>query len=187
MLTRGHQKIRYTLNIIIILAVMMIIYGCNSKKKNGGTGSTSQPPVYQPTNPRQWDMNIVKHIEAEGLLTPGVTAVKGSDGNIRIAYFSDGTDYNNENRYNINLILWDSVQNRIISEESLAPSPPETGGEGLDNCNPLALALNNSNVPVIAYQGGLYRDQAPSDGEHNYVQYQGKQHLDRIYRRHWLC
>lgn len=150
---------------------MMIIYGCNSKKKNGGTATTNEPPVYQPTNSRQWDMTLVKHLEAEGLLTPGLSAVKGSDGNIRIAYFSDGTDFNTENRYNINIILWDSVTNSIVSEETFDPTPPETGGEGLDNCNPLALALNNSNVPVIAYQGGLFRDQAPSDGEQSDVMF----------------
>ncbi len=149
----------------------MVLYGCNSKKKNGGTGTTSEPPVYQPTSPRQWDMHLVKHINAEGLLTPGVTAVKGSDGNIRIAYYSDGTDFNNENRYNINYIVWDSVTNSIVSEEMLDPMPPENGGEGLDNCNQLALALNSSNAPVIAYQGGLYRDQAPSDGEQSDVMF----------------
>ncbi|NLD37279.1 MAG: hypothetical protein GX654_10465 [Desulfatiglans sp.] len=150
---------------------MMLIYGCNTKKKGGGGSQTNEPPVYQPSNPRQWDMHLVKHLDAEGLLTPGVTAVKGSDGNIRFAYFSDGTDYNNENRYNINIILWDSVANSIISEEILNPTPPETGGEGLDNCNSLALALNNSNAPVIAYQGGLFRDQAPSDGEQSDVMF----------------
>ena len=170
MLTCGQQRIRHTFySIIIILAGMVFILGCKAKEDDGGGSATNEPPVYQPTNPRQWDMSLVKHLEAGGLLTPNVSAVKGSDGDIRIAYFSDGTDYNTENRYNINFILWDTQTDAIISEETLDPSPPETGGEGLDNCNPLAFAMNNLNAPVIAYQGGLFRDQAPSDGEQSDV------------------
>ncbi len=165
MLISGHQKNRYIFRSTICIFLIGIIFftGCNIKEYEE-EGENDQPPVYQSPNTRQWERHLVKHIDAEGLLIPHVSARLGNDGNVRIAYFSDGTDFRSENRYNINLMLWDPLAGIIISEETFDPFPPETGGEGLDNCNQLDLALNNLGEPIITYQGGQFRDQAPSDG-----------------------
>ena len=156
--------------LLIILLFFLFLSGCNGgdgEKEKGDDPSGSDP--IQGTE--EWVMHIIKHIDAEGLLVPQVSAKLGNDGDVRIAYFSDGTDYGTENRYNINLLTWDPLTDQIVSEEKLDPMPPESGGEGLDNCNPLALTLGNIDYPVIAYQGGNYRDQGPSGGEQSDVMF----------------
>ena len=169
-----YQKTNFTTikSLLILLILFLLLTGCNGG--DGGDETESEegtPGTGQTWEPGEWEMHEIKHIDAEGLLIPQVSAKPGSDGDVRIAYFSDGTDFGNENRYNINYITWDPVTDQIISEEILDPVPPESGGEGLDNCNPLALALGNLDYPVIAYQGGYNRDMGPNDGEQSDVMF----------------
>lgn len=172
MLISGHRKDNCTAAILlfILLFYIMILTGCNSS--GGEEESAEDPPeTSQTADPEQWIMHRIKHLDAEGLLIPQVSAKQGSDGNIRIAYFSDGTDFGTENRYDINYLVWDPEADEILSEEILNPQPPDSGGVGLDNCNPLSLVLDNLDHPIIAYQGGFYRDQGPSDGEQSDIMF----------------
>ncbi len=149
---------------LVLLFCILLMAGCNGGGGGGDDGDENlddNPGEDETVDPGQWYMHAVKHLDAEGLLIPQVTAQPGNDGNIRIAYFSDGTDYGTENRYNINFLIWEPETDEIIDEELLNPVPPEAGGEGLDNCNPIAMDLGNLDYPVIAYQGGYGRDQGP--------------------------
>ncbi len=169
------------IDILVILTCFifcLFALGCGGSDGGGGgsaTGSgssgTSNTVVSLPQENLSWDMYEVKHLDAEGLLVPQISAAVGADGIVRIAYYSDGTDFGNENRYSINMIRWDPGTQQILSEDVLNPQSPESGGEGLDNCNPLSLALTYADYPVIAYQGGLYRDQSLSDGEQSDVMF----------------
>ena len=161
--------------IITLFFCILLAAGCNGGgggegEEDTGTGETGDTGGTSDSG--QWVMHEIKHIDdAEGLLVPQVSAKQGNDGDVRIAYFSDGTDYNGENRYVINYLTWDPAEDIIVSEEVLDPTPPETGGEGLDNCNPMALALGNLDYPIIAYQGGYSRDQGPSADDQSDVMF----------------
>ena len=159
-------------SLLTLLFSILLIAGCNGGDEGGSGGAGESQGGTQTSGSEQWYMHQVKHLDAEGLLTPQVSAQLGNDGDVRIAYFSDGIDYGNENRYDINFIIWDPVADQILSEETFDTMPPETGGEGLDSCNPLSLALGSvHDYPVIAYQGGYFRDQGPNDGEQSDVMF----------------
>ena len=174
MMTFGYHKINYAklIFLIILLFCILSIAGCNSGSGGGNDESEDDPQGEVGTqDPEEWYMHEIKHIDAEGLLVPQVQAQPGNDGDVRIAYFSDGADYGAENRYDINFLIWDPLTDQIVSEEILDPMPPESGGEGLDSCNPIAMDLGNLDYPIIAYQGGYNRDQGPNDGEQSDIMF----------------
>lgn len=174
MMTLGYHKNNFTFIIpfIIMLFCFFLMAGCNGSDSGDENDSGDETSgVDETTEPERWYVHQIKHLDAEGLLIPQVSAQPGNDGDVRIAYFSDGTDYGTENRYNINLIIWDPVADEILTEEMLDPLPPESGGEGLDSCNPIAMDLSNLDYPIIVYQGGYNRDQGPNDGEQSDVMF----------------
>ena len=149
--------------LFFLLVCILTITGCNSSGGGGGeSADEGDSLIIESPLSEYWAMSQVKHLDAEGLLIPQVSASPRSDGSVGIAYFTDGTDYGSENRYNINYIIWNPETEQIVSEETLDPLPPESGGEGIDNCSGLALALDDLDYPVIAYQGGFYRDMFPA-------------------------
>jgi len=173
MMTFGYHKNNFATLVPFLILSFCILFltGCNGSDDGEGGSENNPQGVTQPDDLEEWEKHQITHIDAEGLLVPQVSAQLGNDGDVRIAYFSDGTDYGTENRYHINYIAWDPLADMILSEETLEPMPPESGGEGLDSCNPMALSLGNLDYPIIVYQGGAYRDQGPSDGEQSDVMF----------------
>ncbi|MGD9158878.1 MAG: hypothetical protein PVG39_10760 [Desulfobacteraceae bacterium] len=175
MLAFKYQKSNFTFftSLLVLLVFFLLMTGCNGGDGGGNSEEGGDDPSGEGGTPgtAQWYMHEIKHIDAEGLLVPQVSALPGNDGDVRIAYYSDGTDYGSENRYNINLLIWDPDEDNIVSEEMLDPTPPENGGEGLDNCNPLSLALGNLDYPIVAYQGGYSRDQGPGADDQSDVMF----------------
>ncbi|MFV1951902.1 MAG: hypothetical protein ACC630_08130, partial [Nitrospinota bacterium] len=140
-------------SILLFLSLSLFCFtGCAGKSDSNGDNSGGD--VGTEEGPAEvWEGFALGQTGEGGLLSPRVTAVVDSNEYAHIFYFDKNGK--NDTPYGINYLVWD-----IKTSSLLSVSEPESVIE-VDNCSALSLALDTDNSPVVAYQGGIFRECGP--------------------------
>jgi hypothetical protein len=133
--------------ILFCLFIALFFFSnCGGSASGGKTDSPGNAIIDKPTG-SSWHQTSIRQISTSGLLLPQVKAVYDGSGGLHIAYFTDSLTL--PGHYTLNHVLWDLGTQTEIAAEPVVD---------IDNCRALALAVDRSHDPVVAYQGGSVRE-----------------------------
>jgi len=131
-------------NVLLTLSMAAFLFSACGGSSGGGNnadGDSEENQTYE------WTQSVIgSSLDSGGLLSPRVSAARGSDGKIHVAYFNDSDT--NVTDYEINYIVTD--MNTLGGSAEAVIS--------VDNTSSLSLSLRPDNSPVVAYQGGEVRE-----------------------------
>lgn len=142
-------------SLVLLIFIFLAPLGCSSGGETANPANGS-PPDPSPTG---WKKTLVQEVAASGIVSPYLKSSVDNNRNLHMAYFTGLTSPVNR----VNYILWDVDDSTVVtSEESVIE---------VENNNGLSLALDNDNIPSVAYQGGTLKgcegDNQPSDAMFN--------------------
>lgn len=154
--------------ILVVGLLVFVFTACGSGGGGGGgDNSSNNPPVNTPNPTYAWQQYEVKDLSgSSGLLATNVRAVEANNGDVHVAYFTDGIKVDGERRYTLNHEVLAEDDFQVKTKSTLNPKPPtdQVGDKDIDNSYPFALALDANDTPALLYCGGNPRAQS-SDGD----------------------
>ncbi len=161
MSTARKNRIGLSCLFMVVLLSLIFMLGCAGSSGGAGTSNEgSKETNEEQTNEENmneenavegsWRAVKVKQLQAGGLLSPNVKASPDSNGDVHITYFDESQT--NRGTYAIHYLVW-NMEGAVTLEDG----KEEIIGT-IDNCKTLDLALDQSNFPVVGYQGGVVRE-----------------------------
>jgi hypothetical protein len=133
--------------ILMILGGLANFISCGGGGGGDSGSSTSVPNV---TVENTWQKTSIRNVNTSGLLIANLKVIADSSDRLHVVHYGYSGDDNQP--YAIEYSVWD------LSFRQLEPLTESLVVATVDNSLTLDLALSNDGAPVLAYQGGEFRE-----------------------------
>ena len=133
--------------LVVAMLLSLMVFGSCSGGGGGGSSTSAGNPAPAGAS---WQQTSLTTVDATGLLSARVKVIPDPNGQLHIVHYNDSGDDNYP--YAIEYSVWDGSTLRLI-----APAESQVV-TAVDNSLALDFAMDSNGTPVVAYQGGAYRE-----------------------------